>query len=194
VLAWLSAPGLAHAQTAATPLVYAQIGHTVLRGDRTYQMPGFGIGYRRQARSWAIDTALQLQIKRAGGVAPNRDAFAASARVQALRLLNPWGTTSAYLGGGVSYGGSSFGGGLTGGPEGRPSFQTKWEGRGGQIHLTVGYERARFARWRWFVQAEGALPLYQVTSKTSPFLSNSTVIAHRYAPSAVVSVGIGWQP
>ena len=55
---------------------------------------------------------------------------------------------------------------------------------------------------RFFVQADAILPLYKLTSETysyPPRLPNGVyplpivTTDHRYAPTLVVSIGIGWQ-
>jgi hypothetical protein len=45
-----------------------------------------------------------------------------------------------------------------------------------------------------FVEGNVVLPFYRVTSQRYPATQpGSPVVSHRYAPSVVVSVGLGWQ-
>jgi hypothetical protein len=87
----------------------------------------------------------------------------------------------------LSYGHRSFGS-YSPGPLGQ--YTSRWDGSGLQGELTVGYELARATSLRLFVQADAVLPFYEVTSET---YSRSALVStdHRYAPSLVVSIGLG---
>jgi hypothetical protein len=93
-----------------------------------------------------------------------------------------------YFGGGLSYGRGSI-------SRGRPAYtvatySTSWSGSGLQGELTAGYELARATSLRVFVQADAVVPFYKITSETrtaTGVLSTDS----RYAPSLVVSVGVG---
>ncbi len=67
-----------------------------------------------------------------------------------------------------------------------------WRGSGLQGELTAGYELARTTTLRVFVQADASLPFYKVISQTYS-TSNVVTTSRRYAPSLVVSIGLGWQ-
>jgi hypothetical protein len=97
-------------------------------------------------------------------------------KLEGLHFTNPTGNTTAYFGGGLSYGGTTFG--------------SNWHGSGLQGELTVGYELPRASTLRVFVQADAVLPFYTATAQTFSSKSGYTT-AHRYAPSFGVSLGLG---
>ena len=64
--------------------------------------------------------------------------------------------------------------------------------------VTVGYEVPRASSLRVFVEANATLPFYNVEStrttySRTPSYVTTSVSSHRYAPSVVVSLGLGWQ-
>jgi hypothetical protein len=98
-----------------------------------------------------------------------------------------------YVGGGASYGITSFGGGSAN----AAVYRGSWQGSGLQGELTVGYEWPRASGLRALVQADATLPFYNVTSQTytssRPGAPGVTSTDRRYSPSLAVSVGVGWQ-
>jgi hypothetical protein len=112
-------------------------------------------------------------------------------KLEGLYFINPAANRTAYVGGGLSWGGTNFGNG--------------WNGSGLQGELTVGYELPRASTLRVFVQADAILPFYNVspvhypaypTYRAYPIYPRQPApvsIDHRYAPSFVVSLGLGWQ-
>ena len=57
--------------------------------------------------------------------------------------------------------------------------------------LTVGFELARATTVRVLTQVAAALPFYRVTTNT--YTRSGIDTTRRYAPSAVFSLGVGWQ-
>ena len=177
---------------------YARLGFGGVFGDRTYGGPSMGFGYRAELDTFAVDVSfLNFQMPSSGAYESSQGGRSGSLlKLQGLRFVNPRANTTAYFGGGLSYGFTSFGGGSSG----VGFYDSSSHGSGLQGELTVGYEVPRSSALRIFVEANTTLPFYQVAStrttysmsRTAPYYSTS-VTSHRYAPSVVVSIGLGWQ-
>ena len=110
-------------------------------------------------------------------------------KLEGLYFLKPRANATPYLGGGFSYGITDVDATFDNG-----GFQGNWNGSGLQGELTVGYEWLRASRLRAFVQADTTLPFYNVMSQTYSYsqLRPTITTASRYAPSIVVSLGLGF--
>lgn len=187
------------AGTAHTPrsrsFAYARLGYGAVFAGSTHGAPAFGFGYRGQLESVALDVSFLNFLVAADRPPTGNNAFAGSLlRLEVLRLLDPEADRSAYIGGGMSWGGVSAG--RTQVTADR--YMTGWSGSGLQGEVTVGYELARNAPMRLFVQADIGLPLFMGTS--SEYTLSSRVLDvgtrtydKRYLPSAAVTFGIGWR-
>jgi hypothetical protein len=167
---------------------YARLGYGGVFGDRTYGTPALGFGYRVELDSVGIDVSfLNYQIGSSNNSgyygSSSGNAFAGSVlKLEGLYFIDPEANRSTYVGGGISWGGASFGNG--------------WNGKGLQGELTAGYELPRASALRVFVQADAVLPFYQASAVRFPVnyrLNAPITTDHRYAPSLVVSMGFGWQ-
>jgi hypothetical protein len=178
---------------------YARIGYGSILGDSSSGGPTMGFGYRAELDSFGIDVSfLNFQVPSSGSNSAYGSAQASMAgsvlKLEGLYFKNPKANATPYLGGGVSYGFTDFGG-----TAGNSSGRTSWRGSGLQGELTVGYELPRASTMRVFVQADAVLPFYTLTSETIGFSPSAPTGAiatiatgHRYSPSLVVSVGLGW--
>lgn len=168
---------------------YGRLGYGGVFADRVYGTPSIGFGYRAELDTFAIDLAmLNLQLPSPGGYSSPRAYATTWLKLSGLRFINPQANRSAYFGGGLSYGHTYVNRGGT--YYSAPTYSTSWSGGGLQGELTAGYELARATSLRLFVQADLVLPFYQVTSET--YTTNRVVSTDsRYAPSLVLSVGIG---
>jgi hypothetical protein len=108
-------------------------------------------------------------------------------KLEGLYFLQPRANATPYLGGGLSYG-ATYGGGTYD----NSGYQSSWHGSGLQGELTVGYEWLRASPLRVFVQADTTLPFYNLSSERFSIRSNIRTVGHRYAPSLVVSMGLGF--
>jgi hypothetical protein len=177
-------------------LGYARLGYGGVFGDRTYGGPSIGFGYRAELDTFAVDVSfLNFQLPSSGAYESSQGGGSGSIlKLQGLHFVNPTANATAYFGGGLSYGFTSFGGGS--GSIG--VLESGWHGSGLQGDLTLGYEVPRTSALRIFVEADATLPFYNVVStrttylRTAPYTSTS-VSSSRYAPSLVVSIGLGWQ-
>lgn len=177
---------------------YARIGYGPLFGEQPYGMPGFGFGYRAALNRLGLDVSfLNLQTYTDSTYTSNGRTAGSWVKLEALRYSRPGAKASLYVGGGVSLGGVDFGddsGRRL--PDGATEYQSPWSGHGLQSELTLGYELARDSTMRVFLQADATLPLYSARSVTSVYsrATGTEIIRSdsRYAPSLVLSVGMGW--
>jgi hypothetical protein len=166
---------------------YARLGYGGIFGDRAYGTPAIGMGYRVEMDSFGVDISfLNYQIGANESYYNSTGAFAGSLlKLQGLYFLNPTANRSPYFGAGLSWGGTNFGSGFN--------------GSGLQGELSAGYELPRASTLRAFIQADGILPFYRVTANrysAAPYYDRRNVTVttdQRYAPSFVVSLGLGWQ-
>jgi hypothetical protein len=172
-------------------LWYAKLGYGAISGDNTYGTPALGFGYRAEMDSLGIDVSfLNFQFQPSHFYSSTEASAATFLKLSGLYFLNPTANRTPYFGGGLSYGRSSFGGdygyiNTTG------RFSTNYEGSGLQGELTAGYELARATNFRVLLQADAVLPFYQVESQTFSRFGVPTTTDRRYAPSFVISIGIG---
>jgi hypothetical protein len=183
----------AHANRVHTDrYAYARLGYGAVVGDRIHGTPAFGFGYRAELDALALDVSFfNIQGNAGGYGAPGASAFSL-VKLQALRFLNPTANATPYVGGGLSWGATSF----SGGPNNvdPDSYSSGWNGNGLQAELTVGYELPRATTLRVFVEGNVVLPFYRVRSaRYSPSQRGAPDVSSRYAPSFVASVGLGWQ-
>jgi hypothetical protein len=172
---------------------YARLGYGAAFVDQTPRAPAVGFGLRAELDTFAIDVSVaNLAI----AFEPYEHMTAVTVgswlKLEALRFLTPDAQGSAYVGGGLSWGSVSVGRGVEPGA-------TSWHGGGLQGELTAGYEVGRHSDIRMFVQVNGALPFFRARSLTYSYsrtesgIESSTGVQHGYIPSAVVSIGLGWQ-
>jgi hypothetical protein len=170
-------------------LWYARLGYGSIFGDQAYGTPALGFGYRAELDPFAIDVSfLNFQFRSLDDYSASSRASAASLlKLSGLYYMDANGNRSPYFGGGLSYGHASFGSGSYS----FDRYRTDWDGSGLQGELSAGYEIARATSLRMFVQADAVLPFYHVTSESFTRTGFQTTTDRRYAPSLVVSIGIG---
>jgi hypothetical protein len=171
-------------------LWYGRLGFGAVFADSAYGTPALGFGYRAELDSFAIDIAfLNYQFSSPGNYSSPRAYTFTLLKLSGLKFQHPQANRSAYYGAGLSYGLQSITRGATAAYEfGR--YTTSWSGSGLRGELTAGYELARATSLRVFVQADATLPFYKVTSETRS-LNGLVTADRRYAPSLVLSIGVG---
>jgi hypothetical protein len=102
-------------------------------------------------------------------------------KLEGLHFKDPSANASAYVGGGISWGGAYSWEGKN---------WTNWRGTGLQGELTAGYEIGRASTLRMFVQVDATLPFYSMVSSSTTGAGYTS--GRRYSPSLIVSVGVGW--
>jgi hypothetical protein len=178
---------------------YARLGYGGLFGKKTLGGPSVGFGYRAELDTFGIDVSfLNYQVRssndgyaRAGGSYGAGGGVTGSfVKLEGLYFLKPTANASTYLGGGLSWGGTSV-------SDYDATSVTSWHGSGLQGELTLGYELPRASTLRFFLQTDAVLPFYRTTSETVVFSRTSSpsaaTAARHYAPSLSVSIGLGWQ-
>jgi hypothetical protein len=177
-----------HQRVPADAFWYARLGYGGVFGDRTYGAPAIGFGYRVELDSFGVDVSfLNYQISSSNNYSyyGSDDVLVGSLlKLAGLYFLDPQANKSSYVGAGISWGGAYFG--------------NDWNGKGLQGELTAGYEVLRASALRVFVQADAVLPFYHVTAVRYQYpvdfrRTGGITTDHRYAPSFVVSMGLGWQ-
>ena len=174
---------------------YARLGYGGASADQFRSAPAIGFGYRGELESFALDISFFNYIIRADLYETGRNVFAGSLlRLQALHFLDAEADRSAYVGAGLSWGGVGLSRASSGG-----TYANSWSGSGLQGELTVGYELTRSTPMRLFIQTDVGLPFFKAKSASGSFIRSPdgifrpTTVDERYIPSAVVSLGIGWQ-
>jgi hypothetical protein len=174
---------------------YARLGYGGASADQFRSAPAIGFGYRAELESFALDVSFFNYVIRADPYETGRDVFAGSVlRLQALHFLDAEADRSAYVGAGLSWGGVSVSRGSSGG-----TYSNSWRGSGLQGELTAGYELTRSTPMRFFIQTDIGLPFFKAKSESYNFmrlpdgLYRPATVEERYIPSAVISLGIGWQ-
>ena len=188
----LTAP--VYAQQTSQPefrsFAYARLGYGAAFADTTRSAPAIGFGYRGELESVAFDVSFANYVL-GGGRYDDGFLFAGSVmKLQVLRFLDGASDRSAYLGGGVSWGGISAHDRATANTDG-------WHGSGLQGEFSAGYEFRGSTPLRLFIQADVGVPFFRATRESftvfnPPGSFRSTVVDRRLIPSAVVSVGMGW--
>lgn len=101
-----------------------RLGYGSIFGDHNYGGPVYGFGCRAELDSFAIDVSFfNFQVKTTNNnyndsyynnaysyAPPSNGGFAGSMlKIEGLHFMNPTANATAYLGGGFSYGGTTFG-------------------------------------------------------------------------------------
>ena len=190
-----SAGSGASAQHELRSIGYARLGYGGASADRFRSAPAIGFGYRAELESFALDISFFNYVIRADPYESGGELFAGSVlRLQGLHFFDAEADRSAYVGAGLSWGGVSLSRGSSGG-----TYSNSWNGSGLQGELTVGYELTRSTPMRLFIQTDIGLPFFKAKSASYNFarqpngLYLSPSVDERYIPSAVVSLGVGWQ-
>lgn len=173
---------------------YARVGYGGLFGNTTFGMPAIGFGYRAELDSFGIDVSfLNTQFSSDNSSWSPAASSQSLVKISGLYFVSPTANRSAYLGGGLSFGHQSFGGSYD---AANGYYSSGWHGQGLQGELTVGYELARATSFRVFTQVDAIIPFYEAQSETFPVTPPRTGYAmpttdRRFAPSVVVSMGVG---
>ena len=166
-------------------IFYARLGYGAMFADQRQPLTSIGpIGYRHELDSFGIDVSfLNFQVNgpaSSGGYYGPSTTSGSWIKLEGLYFTRPLANATPYLGAGLSWNWASIADG-----------RTDWGGNGLQGELTAGYEMARASTIRLFVQADLGLPFYTLTPVS--YLRPAAMLSSQYAPSATISVGLGWQ-
>jgi hypothetical protein len=111
-------------------------------------------------------------------------------KLQVLRFLDGAADRSAYVGGGLSWAGVSA-------SSGGAFYDSGWHGSGLQGEFSTGYELRGSTPLRLFIQADVGVPFFRAVRDSfsvfnGPGFARPVTVDRRFIPSAVVSVGMGW--
>lgn len=173
----------------ADSLWYVRLGYGGVAGPSFASGPAFGFGYRYELDNLGIDFSF-LNFTVGTNESNNSGSAGVSGswiKLMGLYFLNPTANRSSYLGAGLGWGATAVA---------RSSNSTttttfnSYTGTGLQGELSAGYEFLRASTIRMFVQADATLPFYLVHS--NDFSTTTVTEDSSYAPTFVVSFGIGW--
>jgi len=175
------------------PVVYARLGYGATFADLFRTGPAVGFGFRGETESFALDVSFANFVINGHSYDSGGTRLAGSfLRLEVLHFLDGGADRSMYAGGGLSLG-AAFGG------ESTSTYTSDWTGSGLQGEVTVGYEFGRKSPLRLFVQGDVGIPFFIARSETYAMSAgrvidwDSRTVEKRYAPSAVISMGIGWK-
>jgi|GEM_PF-1091090 len=172
---------------------YARLGGGVLSGDRTYAAPVFGLGYRAEFDTFALDVAyLTYQVTNQGaGYGTSGASSIALFRIAGLHFFNGKKQASSYAGGGLSWGWTQIN--HSSGAYSSSYSSSTWAGSGLRGEVTGGYEFTRATRARTFVQADLVLPFYRLAASSYSYpKTGAGAQGTLYSASLTISVGVGW--
>jgi len=176
----------------ADSLWYARLGYGGVAGPSFGHGPGIGFGYRYELDQLGIDLSF-LNLMFANNSNNNGSSGSVGVtgtwiRLMALYFLNPAANRSAYVGAGLGWGATAVASATD--VNSATGSVSAYSGSGLQGEVSLGYELLRASTIRIFLQGDVSLPFYKIHSET--LTSTTTNYASSYAPSFVVSMGIGW--
>jgi len=175
----------------ADSLWYARLGYGGIKGPSFGHGPGFGFGYRYELDQLGIDFSfLNLMFadnSSNDGTSGSVGATGTWIRLMALYFLNPSANRSAYVGAGVGWGVTAVASATD--VNNTTGSVSAYSGSGLQAELSLGYELLRASTIRLFLQGDVSVPFYKIHGET---LTTTSTYDSTYAPSFVVSLGIGW--
>jgi hypothetical protein len=197
IVVCLASAEAAHAQPAAADeddasIEYVRLGYTGIVSHEVHGAPGFApLGFRHEYGRLAIDVSgFNLMAVSGSNGEQGQPAAWSLFKAEVLRFSNAESNRAFYGGGGVSYGGTFIESPYTGGAL---RSQTSWYGSGLQGEGSAGLEWGRMTHLREFLQIDVTLPFYQLRADVLDRRGAAVSVAHRYAPSVMVSYGLGWQ-
>lgn len=176
----------------ADSLWYARLGYGGVKGPSFGHGPAIGFGYRYELDELGIDLSfLNLMFannSNDSGTSGSVGVTGTWIRLMALYFLNPTANRSAYLGAGLGWGVTAVASATD--VNSVTGSVSAYSGSGLQAELSLGYELLRASTIRIFMQGDVSLPFYKIHSTV--ITSATTNTDSTYAPSFVVSLGIGW--
>jgi hypothetical protein len=169
---------------------YGRCGYGTIAGERRFGGLSLAFGRRIERNALGIDVLLFSVQAKLLGTTPDLDevggvythAYSASVMtVKGLYFVRPRSRTTAFVGAGAGWRALSFGRSV--------DIDEQWHGKGLEGEVTVGYALARAATsTRFFLEADMTRPFYMAKR----YSNREAVTGDRYAPSLVISLGVGW--
>jgi hypothetical protein len=163
----------------ADAIWYAKLGYGVTTADGLDSGPEFGFGRRWELDRVGIDLSFLnfLMYQNSEGF---NGVSAGWVELAADYFFDADANSTPYIGAGVSLGSHSV-----------PSSKGDFDGSGLQAKGTVGYEMFRASTIRLLVQFDALLPMYRLVRKDYDN-TGTEFISHAYAPTFLLSLGLGW--
>lgn len=163
----------------AEAIWYAKLGYGATTADGFHGGPHFGFGRRWELDQVGIDLAF-LNFT----TYQDSDEFSGMSvswiDLCADYFFDAFGNSSPYVGAGLSLGSHTI-----------PDVAGDFEGGGLQGKATLGYEMFRASTIRLLAQLDAVLPMYRLTREIGDG-AGGTVEEHTYAPTFMLSLGLGW--
>lgn len=168
-------------RVAADAIWYAKLGYGSTPAAGFHGGPAFGFGRRWELDRIGINLSFLNFI-----LYQDSDEFRGSSvgwiELGADYFFDPYGSSSAYVGAGLSIGTHSI-------PDGRDG---EYENAGLQGKFSAGYELFRASNIRLLLHADATLPMYRLTRTTVDPLLQVEYESHVYAPTFQFCLGLGW--
>jgi hypothetical protein len=156
---------------AADNVKYVRLGYGGTFGGNLSGGPSFGIGWRHELDTIAIDISALNLIVATDSFDDDKGVSGSWLQLCVLYFARPIANSSPYFGGGVSWGvGASS------------NDDGNYGGTGLQGQIVGGFEILRASTIRLFVQADVGLPFYRQSSGDDK----------RWVPNMSISMGVGW--
>jgi hypothetical protein len=188
----LSAPAFAQqtSQPQFRSFGYARLGYGAAFADAVRSAPAVGFGFRGELPSVAFDVSFFNYMIGAHRYYGDGSVLAGSVlKLQMLKFLDAQSERSMYVGGGLSWGGVTANGGDA-------PYASSWHGSGLQGEFSTGYEFRGNTPLRVFVQGDVGVPFFRATRESFTVFTQPgafrPVVDRRFIPSAVLSIGMGW--
>jgi hypothetical protein len=164
----------------ADAIWYTKLGYGSTPADGFHGGPAFGFGRRWELDRIGVNLSFLNFI-----LYQDADEFEGSSvgwiDLGADYFFDPYGSSSAYVGAGLSIGTHSI-----------PSDRGRYENAGLQGKVSAGYELFRASNIRLLLHADATLPMFRLSRTTSDPVSLIQYEQHVYAPTFQLCLGLGW--
>jgi hypothetical protein len=164
----------------ADAIWYAKLGYGSTPAAGFHGGPAFGFGRRWELDRIGINLSFLNFILYQSG-----DEFDGTSvgwlELGADYFFDPYGSSSAYVGAGLSLGNHSI-----------PDPGGNYENAGLQGKATIGYELFRASTIRLLAHGDATFPMYRLSRTTYDPLQARELEQHVYAPTFQLCLGLGW--
>jgi hypothetical protein len=168
-------------RVAADAIWYAKLGYGATPANELNSGPAFGFGRRWELDRIGIDLSFLnfLLYQTSNGIDGTSVGWV---ELGVDYFFSPYANNSLFMGAGLSLGSHAL-----------PSDEgEEYTGGGLQGKVTLGYELFRASTIRLLVEADARLPFHRLSRDRFEPVTGASVRDHTYAPTFVLSLGIGW--
>ena len=167
-------------RVAADAIWYTKLGYGSTPAAGFHGGPAFGFGRRWELDRIGINLSFLNFL-----LYQDADEFDGTSvgwiELGADYFLDPYASSSAYFGAGLSIGTHSI-----------PSDRGRYENAGLQGKVSAGYEFFRASNIRLLLHADATLPMFRLTRTSSDPITFIETESHVYAPTFQLCLGLGW--